>query len=142
MPNSPQPETKPQITCGDQRPTLTKSHLLNLCAAGLLTFFFFPWIRILFGRFSGFDLAKDGGIYLVVWAIPLFCVITVLAGVTGQQSQKSIAVFTGALPFALLALGLYDKGKDLIQVLDAGAYVSLALGLLLILLPSNLKHVQ
>src|SRR5687768_6336387 len=120
--------TEVELPIGSNR-NLTKSHLLNLCAAGLLACFFFPWMTTLFSRLSGFEFSKRGDGFVLLWTIPLFCVITIVAGVTQQKAQKSIAIFTGILPFIVLALGLYDTGKALIQVLNAAAFISLGLGL-------------
>lgn len=122
----------------NQSPSLPISQLISLCAAGLFVSFFLPWLHVLFARPSGFDFAKEGGKLLLLWAIPIFCALTIFAGIT-KRSQKIVAQLTGALPFFVLGFGLYKEGKDLLRVLDNGAYVGLALGLVMFLLPRRLK---
>ena len=84
------------------------SHVVSICAGGLLISFFLPWITFLFGKPSGLDFAKEGGKFLFLWSIPIFSALTIFAGVT-KQSQKIIAQLTGALPFAVLGFGLYPR---------------------------------
>ncbi len=121
-----------------QSVSLNKSHLVTFCAAGLLVCFFLPWINLLFCKPTGLDFAKDGGKGLLLWAIPIFSALTIVAGVT-KRSQKHVAQFAGLLPFFALGFGLYNSGTDLMHILEVGAYGSLALGLLLIILPRGLK---
>lgn len=115
------------------------SHLIGFCALGLLGCFFLPWITMLFSKVSGFAFTKIGGFYLSLWAIPFFCVLTFFAGIT-KTSQKNAAVFTGILPFAALGLGLAEAGSGIFKALEIGGYGSLILGLLLLVLPSQLKE--
>lgn len=148
-----QTETKPQTNSpAESKPgegqsvTLNASHLISFCAIGLIVCFFLPWISVFFwGKPSGFDLAKEGAkaegnaVALVfLWAIPFFSLVTVMAGMA-KQSQKNIAQFTGALPFAALAVALRFHGTDLLKILEFGAYISLLLGLILFILPRCLK---
>jgi hypothetical protein len=115
------------------------SQAVNICAAGLLICFFLPWIDVFLGKPSGFDFAKhEGGRALLFWSIPIFCGLTILANIT-KRSPKIVAQLTGTLPFAVLTYGLYHVGKDLMQLLEVGAYAGLALGLLLFILARQLK---
>lgn len=123
---------------GQSSASLDVGHLVSLCAIGLLVSFFLPWIKILFIRGSGFDLAKQGGVALALWVIPAFSLVTLLAGMA-KQSQKAISQFTGLLPFLFLILEVHDAGTDILKTFDYGAYASLAMGLGLIVLPSRLK---
>ena len=126
--------------------SLNTSQLISACAVGLIICFFLPWISFLFwGKPSGFELAKEGAktkgdavAFAFLWAIPFFSLVTFLAGMV-KQSQKNIAQFTGAFPFAALAYGLYYVGSDLMKILEFGAYISLLLGLVLFILPRRLK---
>lgn len=122
----------------NQNVSFNLSHLVGFCALGLLACFFLPWISFLFGKVSGFDFTKSGGLYLSLWAIPVFCILTFFAGVT-KTSQQNAAIFTGLLPFVALAVGLADIGPELFKVLEIGGYGSLIFGLLLVILPSRLK---
>ncbi len=121
-----------------QAVSLNRSHLVNICAIGLLICFFIPWINFFGLRPSGLDFAKQGGKGLLLWSIPIFCAITVFATVT-KRSSKIISQLTGSLPFFVLAYGLHRESKDIIQVLGAGAWIGLVLGLALFILPRRLK---
>ncbi len=136
------PEAKPPATSTPQTEqlsvSLNMSHAISLCAAGLLICFFLPWIAIFMARPSGFAFAKEGGNFWLLWSIPIFSVLTIIAGIT-KSSQKVIAQFTGAVPFFVLSYALYHNGKDLMHALDTGAYGSLVLGLALFILPRRLK---
>jgi hypothetical protein len=75
---------------------------------------------------------------LLLWLIPIFCVITILAGMA-NQSQNFVAHITGLLPF-LVGLYWYNKvGNDLFQILAYGAYLSLFFGTALLVLPTKSK---
>jgi small-conductance mechanosensitive channel len=144
--NTPQQPQKATSPNENQSVSLNTSQILSACAVGLIICFFLPWISFLFlGKPSGFDLAKEGAkaegkafALVFLWAIPFCSIVTVLAGMV-KQSQKNIAQFTGALPFAALAVALYFNGSDLLKVLEFGAYISLVLGLVLFILPRRLK---
>src|SRR5258708_30416224 len=114
------------------------SHAISFCAAGLFICFFLPWIRVFIVRPSGLDFAKEGGKCLLLWAIPIFSALTLLTAIT-KGNQKTLAQFTGVLPFVALGFALYHNGKDILQALEFGGYVSLALGLVLFILPRRIK---
>jgi hypothetical protein len=122
----------------NQSVSINTSQLVGLCAAGLAVCFFLPWIQILFGKPSGFDFAKQGEEYLLLWSIPILSAITVIAGMA-KLSQKVVAQMTGAVPFIVLGIGLYHIGKDLLKVLEIGAYAGLALGLVMFIIARRLK---
>jgi hypothetical protein len=129
----------PTATPSGQSVSLNVSHVLGFCAIGLGICFFLPWFSILFVKPTGFDFAKEGGVYLLLWMLPIFCVLTFFAGVT-KTSQKNAAIFTGILPFVILAIGCVNLGSDLLKALEIGAYAGLGLGLALIVLPLGLKQ--
>ncbi len=133
------PEETQQVASSNETSsaTLSKSQAITICAVGLLICFFLPWISFL-GSASGFDLTKVGGKSLLLWSLPIFSALTILAGMTKNRS-KSLAQFTGALPFFVLAYGLYNVGSDLIRILAIGGYLSLILGLALFILARRLK---
>ncbi|MBA4150147.1 MAG: hypothetical protein H0X66_18725 [Verrucomicrobia bacterium] len=118
--------------------SINHSQLLTFCAAGLLICFFLPWINFFGLNLSGFDFAKQGGKGLLLWSIPIFCAITIFATLT-KRNAKITGQLTGALPFFVLAYGLFQEGKDLMQVLGMGAWIGLVLGLALFILPRRLK---
>lgn len=140
--NQPQPQPASNVSPPSNERvsvSLNLSHAINLCAAGLLICFFLPWINFFGLTPSGFDFAKhEKGKALLLWAIPIFSALTIFANIT-KRSPKIVAQLTGALPFAVLAYGLYQEGKDVMRVLSTGAYIGLALGLVLFTLPRRLK---
>lgn len=121
-----------------QSVSMNTAQLVGLCATGLLICFFLPWVQILFGKPSGFDLARQGDHFYLFWALPFFCVVTTIAGFT-KNPVKIIAQITGCLPFGILIWGLSQVGSELLKALEAGAYGSLALGVALLVLPRNIK---
>lgn len=117
--------------------TLSQQQIIMLCAVGLLVCFFLPWIKFMV-PISGFDMAKEGDRHLLFWLIPVFSGLTLFAVFT-KRSPKIIAQLTGALPFVALVYGYTNIGKDLLQMLTFGGYLSLILGLALFILPRRLK---
>ncbi|MFN7139408.1 MAG: hypothetical protein ACK4UN_08725 [Limisphaerales bacterium] len=139
-------ETKAQETSNTQASTVSResvsvrlnlSQAINICAIGLGICFFLPWITIWGMGASGFEFAKQSGKALVLWSIPIFCAITIFATVT-KRSPKIIGQLTGALPFFVLAYGLYHE-KELLKIVAFGGWISLILGLALFILPRRLK---
>lgn len=114
------------------------SQLVSLCALGLGVCFFLPWAHVLFGNPSGFDLQKMGDEQRLLWLIPIFCVICIIAGIA-RQSQNFVARVTGLLPFIALVYWYNKIGSDLGQILAIGAYLSLIFGIALIILPTKSK---
>ena len=132
------PKSEPAAAPENQTVSLTRSQLTNLCAAGLGVSFFLPWANVLFGAISGFDLQKLGDEQKLLWAIPIFCAITIFAGVT-NRSQKIVGQLTGALPY-MVGLYWYSKIKDdLFHILTYGAFLSLAFGAALTILTRKTK---
>jgi hypothetical protein len=114
------------------------TQLVNFCAAGLGVSFFLPWAHLIFANPSGFDLQKAGDEQLLLWLIPIFCVITILAGIA-KQSQNFAARITALFPF-LVGIYWYCKiGSDLFHILAYGAYLSLFFGAALFVLPRKSK---
>ena len=115
-----------------------RAQLVNLCALGLGVSFFLPWARFLWMNLSGFDLQKMGDAYRLLWLIPIFCALTVFAGVT-KRNQKIVGQLTGALPFLVGIFWFCKFGSDLFHILIFGAYLSLIFGAALFVLPRNAK---
>jgi hypothetical protein len=109
-----------------------------MCAIGLGGSFFLPWAHFLGGQLSGFDLQRLGEWHRLLWLIPLFSAITLIACIT-KQSQRTAAQLTGALPFCVGAYWLAKIGGDLFQILTYGAYLSLIFGAALLILPRTMK---
>src|SRR6266853_459727 len=101
----PKSESTPATTTPDnQTVSLGRVQLVNLCALGLGVSFFLPWAQFFGATPSGFDLQKAGDEQLLLWLIPVFSVITILAGFA-KSGQHIAARITGLLPFC--AFGYY-----------------------------------
>jgi len=132
-------ESAPAIPAPEnQTVSFTRTHLVNLCAAGLGISFFLPWAQILGVNLSGFTLQKTGDEQRLLWLIPIFCAITIIAGLA-KSSQKIIGQLTGILPFCVGGYWYYKLGNDLFQVLTYGAFLSLICGAALFILPRKSK---
>lgn len=118
-----------------------KLPILIMLACAVFFSFFLPWFQVRFftaSNISGFDLQKGGGNALLLWIMPILSGLTIFAAMTNRKPQIA-AQLAGAAPFAILAYGVYHMGKDLFQILQVGAYVGLAAGLLLFLVPRSMK---
>jgi hypothetical protein len=136
---TPKSESTPAPATPENQPaSLPRVQLANLCALGLGVSFFLPWAHILFVNPSGFDLQKDGGGQLLLWLIPTFCVITILAGFA-KASQHIAARITGLLPFLVGIYWFYKIRGDLFHILAYGAYLSLIFGTALFVLSRKSK---
>ena len=135
----PKSESTPAIAATEnQTVSFGRAQLVNLCAAGLGVSFFLPWANIFGAYVSGFDLQKAGGGQLLLWSIPIFCLITIVAGMT-KRSQQIAGQLSGALPFAVGVFWYMKLGQDMFQILTFGAYLSLAFGLALLILARKSK---
>lgn len=125
----------------------------NLCAIGLIVFFFFPWVSI--GGFisiSGYeipDIAKGFGqlaalgsqtgktdprIYLfyLIYLIPIFSVLTLIFGLTNNNT-KFTAFVSGIVPIAALFYALSQAGMDIFEGMAIGAWLTLLVAIAMIL---------
>ena|ERR1039458_6592361 len=135
----PKSESTPATAAPEnQTIVLGRAQIVNLCALGLGISFFLPWANFLGVNISGFDLQKDGGGQLLLWSIPVFCLITILAGIT-KRGQQIAGQLSGVLPFAVGVYWYMKLGNDMFQILSFGAYLSLAFGLALIILARKSK---
>lgn len=106
------------------------SPYLVLCAAGLAASFFMPWIKVLLGHPSGFDLQKLGDMHKLYWSVPVFAAVAIVATLT-KKSQRTAAQFAGAVPYVILLYWMMkfeSKYMELLQNLDYGAYLALVCG--------------
>ena len=135
----PKSESAPTTpTPANQTITLGRVQIVNLCAVGLGICFFLPWANLWGGNISGFDLQKAGGGQLLLWLIPICCLSTIYAGVT-KRSQQFAGQLAGALPFGV-GIYWYSKiGDDFFHILTFGAFLSLAFGAALFVLPRKSK---
>jgi hypothetical protein len=115
-----------------------QTQLVNLCALGLGVSFFLPWANFFGVNLSGFDLQKMGDEQRLLWLIPVFSAVTILAGIA-KRSQKIVVEITGVLPFLAGAYWYYKLGHDLTHILSYGAFLSLAFGAALEVLSRKIK---
>ena len=134
----PKAESAPAAGAENQTVSLSRTHLVNLCAAGLGVSFFLPWARFFGANLSGFDLQKLGGGQRLLWLIPICCAITIFAGLT-KRGQQIAGQLTGVLPFCVGVYWYTKLGHDLFQILTYGTFLSLAFGLALFILPRKSK---
>ena len=135
----PKSESTPARTAPEkQTGNFDRTQLVNLCALGLGVSFFLPWAHVLFVSPTGFDLQKDGGGQLLLWLIPIMCVITIVLGFA-NTGQQIVARLAGVLPFFVGLYWYYQLKDDFFHVLAYGAYLSLFFGLLLLILPKKSK---
>ena len=130
--------TTATATPENQTVNLGRTQIVNLCALGLGISFFLPWANIFGANISGFELQKAGGGQLLLWLIPIFSAITIIAGMT-KRSQQIAGQLSGVLPFAVGVFWYIKLGQDMFQVLAFGAYLSLACGLALLILARKSK---
>jgi len=136
--NNPVASVTPAIS---QPKTSTGSNLsvfMFLCAAALVGCFFLPWIN--FGGLvtvTGYKYAmaenasNEARMFL---AIPVAALITILVGLAKPGELRGGARITGLLPLFGLIYALARYGNDVTQVLGAGAWLSLCIGVVLFVL--------
>ena len=135
----PKSEPAPATTSPEnQTISLNRSHLVILCAAGLGVSFFLPWVQIIGANISGFDLQKTSDPERLLWAIPIFCAITIIAGIT-KKSQQAAGLITGMLPFLVGGYWYTKLGSDMFHILSYGGFLSLAFGAALLILSPKSK---
>jgi len=104
-----------------------------LFAIALLVAFFLPWGKVFFFTGSGYDLGGHlSGEAKFVWSIPAGA-IAIIALAFYHVNTKTISAVTGILPFIVVGRVYSELGRDLFEVLAIGAYLSLLVGVLLIL---------
>ncbi|NUM77077.1 hypothetical protein HUU40_22190 [candidate division KSB1 bacterium] len=107
-------------------------NLESICAAGMIAAFFLPWAQIFGFSASGYNLGKLGSYANLAWLIPGMSVAVIALRLAGK-SIKIAALITGLMPFVGLLYGVSKIGDKLFHVVGVGVYLTLALGLILIL---------
>jgi len=125
------PPENSSATATADKSSVNLSTIMILLAAGLGISFFLPWITLLFGHPSGFDLQKTlGGVHLMYWSIPCVSALAIIAALM-KRSQRTAAQIAGAVPFIILGYWLIKSGSEatnLINSLNYGAFLALACG--------------
>jgi len=111
------------------------SVFILLCSVALAGCFFLPWINIggvLKASGYSYALADDAGIEARIFlAIPAAAILTIIMGFVNQKQCRGAARITGLLPVAGLVYAIIRYGKDVTQILGAGAWLTLSLGVAL-----------
>jgi Tfp pilus assembly protein PilE/uncharacterized membrane protein YecN with MAPEG domain len=94
--------------------------------------FFLPWVQLFGMSGSGYELSKFGSYGNLAWVIPIAAVVTLVTSLAGNDAKRPHIV-TGLLPYAGLAYGLSQIGKELFHVLAIGVYLTLVAGVLMVL---------
>jgi hypothetical protein len=132
----PQTETVP--TPSPQPPAPRESErnrsihsIVLVCSLAIIGCFFLPWIKFLFGTPSGYELQQlPSDEAKLVWFIPGAALVALLA-VIAKQGVMVTAQIAGVMPFLALIYYRIKLGEELFQILQIGAYLSLALGAIL-----------
>ena len=104
-----------------------------ILAIAMLIAFFMPWGRVLILTFSGYDICVQAeGYDNVIWFLPAMPIAIIMMTYFEKNARDEV-IAAGIFPFAIL-YDYYDKmGNDLFQVMQIGAYATLVVGVLLIL---------
>jgi len=115
---------------------------IGFFSLALIACFFAPWVQIFLGTPSGYQIQQlPSDEAKLVWVIP----ITALIALVSAISNKSVALAAqtaGAMPFLAAIYYRYKLGEGFFQALQIGAYLSLALGAILLLMPHFLRKQQ
>jgi hypothetical protein len=111
---------------------------ISLCAAALFGCFFLPWVSI-GGLFVAtgyqFTLGPHAGDEAKIFlAIPITALLAIFVGFLSRKQQRGAARIAGLMPIAGLIYVMVRNGKDVVEVLGAGAWLSICLGVALFIL--------
>lgn len=115
-------ETIIEPTSSPQNVSFQRSHIVIACSLAIGISFFLPWIHVLFASPSGLDFANQGGNAVMLWAMPIFAVIS--CGAALGKNYKVAGELCAAIPFIILAYA-WNQQRDIIQVLATGSYIAL-----------------
>jgi len=104
-----------------------------ILAIAMLIAFFMPWGRILILTFSGYEIfVQAEGYDNLIWLLPALPIAIIIMTFFEKNARDEV-VFAGIFPFAILYDYYSKMGNDLFQVMQIGAYITLVVGVLLIL---------
>ena len=113
------------------KPEITLFSMLALACIALLETgclcFFLPWLHIFIASPSGLDFAKEGEHGWVLWYMPVFALLALIAAITGKD-YTLVALVAGLVPFVILGYALNQNGHDIIQNIAVGGWAALGLG--------------
>jgi hypothetical protein len=109
--------------------------LIGLCCVLIIGSFFIPWIQLIFGPLSGFQIQQlPSDEAKLVWAIPV-AALGALFAIATKTGISCTSMIVGAMPFIALAYYFQKLGQGFFQALQMGAWVTLCLGAALFVLP-------
>jgi len=120
----------------DRREMAVSSKTLKFwLALGILGTFFLPWLEISSFPLSGYELLVYENYRKVYWFIGVipFTAIILAFNYKFNQKVKGMAFMTGVIPFIVLGFGSLLLHINLFLILSFGAYLTLFLGIILIL---------
>lgn len=115
-------ETIIEPTSSPENVSIQRSHIVITCSMAIGILFFLPWIHVLFTSPSGLDFANQGGNAVMLWAMPIFALIS--CGAALGKNYKVAGEICAAIPFIILAYA-WNQQRDIIHVLAAGSYIAL-----------------
>lgn len=114
-------------------PTRTFDKKQAACAAAIVVTFFMPWVQLFGLSGSGYSLSRFGSYGNAAWLIPILAAATLFKMLTGTPSRL-LTIVAGVAPFLGLAYAVTKVGRDLLQVMAIGFYLTLVAGAALIAL--------
>ena len=114
-------------------------HIVGLSSLGLMGSFFLPWIKFLMATPSGYDLQQiPSEEAKLIWIIPITALLALVATII-KKGVSSFSQIAGAMPFLALMYYRVKLGAGFFQILQIGAYLSLALAAILFVAPRFLE---
>lgn len=115
-------ETIIEPSASPQNISFQRSHIVIACSVVVSISFFLPWVNVLWAHPTGLDFAKQGGNAVMLWAMPIFAVISCGAGL--GKNYKLAGQLCSAIPFIILGYA-YSQQHDILQGLASGAWIGL-----------------
>ena len=137
-PSAPSDTTAPAVRPQSEGSSFLCS-IIALCSLAIVGCFFLPWIAIFLGTPSGYDLQQlPSSEVKLIWLIPVTALIAFFSAI-GRAGVLGTSQLAGAMPFLALIYYCFRHGTDLLHTLQIGAYLTLALGAILFILPRFLE---
>ena len=134
-----------QPTAGRPDPALNVEHLKLIPAITLLISLFLPWLSWFVVRLTAFDMANFfnlsarmagrttlsmGAIRILIYLIPVGCVIFIFRSLTGR-TIKTTGIITGTLPLIVFLLAI-SQPTAVLRMVSIGFIISILSGIALI----------
>lgn len=90
----------------------------------IIVSFFLPYVTILGTGAAGYQLHEVWKLGIYLWSIPALAAIGAIAA-SLSKGGPNLARLIGIVPFAFLAVALFQGGKDVLSALSIGGYSTL-----------------